>query len=82
MSEKLEIPRLSRKHYSALEKIFAAEIGNRLPLQSRAKVFKELESGGLVQPYERRFGADRFGEIRVSGWALTDVGRLIFCANC
>lgn len=66
----------------ALEKVFAAEINDRLPLQSRAKIFHRLSDEGLVAPMERSFGAGRFGAITVTGWQLTHAGRLLYCSSC
>lgn len=81
MAEVIEIERLTKRYFSALEKVFAAEIEGRLPLQSKAKVYAELEKEGFVERYERRF-CDRFGEMVFSGWCLTHAGRLTFCMNC
>lgn len=78
MSEK----RLTKRWISALERIYCAEIHDRLPLQSKAKVFNELAAEGLVEPYVREFGIDRFGTITVSGWALTQFGRFTYCLSC
>lgn len=82
MNEVIEVERLLKRHFAALERLFSAEIEDRLPLQSKAKVFKELESMGYAQEGERTFGRDRFRVIAVRGWNLTHAGRLTFCMNC
>ena len=73
MSEK----RVTKRWQKALEKIFEAEIYDRLPLQSKAKVFDELASEGMVKEYTRNFG-----RIEVRGWALTQYGRFTYCVCC
>jgi hypothetical protein len=73
---------VKKSHYKALERVFGAEIEGRLPLQSKAKVFEELEKEGMVERYTRRFGVDCFGEIAVTGWSLTQLGRLAYCLEC
>ena len=70
----------SGKVLAALEKVFAAEIEGRLPFQSKAKIFRDLENDGLVAPMERRFGG-RFPVV-VTGWQLTHAGRFMYCSSC
>ena len=70
------------KTIKALEKVWAAEIENRLPFQSKAAIYKKLCDDGLVEPMERHFGGDRFGAIIVKGYQLTHAGRLIYCSSC
>lgn len=62
---------------AALERVFAAEIHNRLPFQSKAMIYGRLCADGLVEPMERKFWA-----VTVTGYALTDWGRLVYCENC
>ena len=64
---------------NALERIWTAEIHGRLPLQSKAKIFAELEKQGLVMFGTERLGADRCGPIEISGWFLTHAGRFLYC---
>lgn len=82
MSELVEIPRLRKNEYAALEKVFAAEIENRLPFQSRAKIFKQLADDDLLEFVTGSLGRDRFGSLEVSGYTLTHAGRWVFCAHC
>lgn len=66
----------------ALEKVFAAEIEDRLPFQSKAKIFRQLCDEGMLEAMERKFGSDRFGAITVCGYQLTHAGRLLYCSSC
>jgi hypothetical protein len=70
----------TKAELSALEKVFAAEIENKLPFQSRAAIFTKLCEKRLIQPMEIKFGG-RFPVI-VSGWQLTHLGRIIYCSAC
>lgn len=72
----------TKAELAALEKVFGAEISDRLPFQSKAKIFQKLSDDGLVEPMERRFAGDRFGAIVVNGWQLTHAGRLTYCLSC
>lgn len=64
----------------ALEKVFAAEIDDRLPFQSKAAIFQRLCDEGLIEPMERTFGG-RFA-VTVKGWQLTHAGRIMYCSSC
>lgn len=68
---------MKKCHHKALEKIFAAEIEGRLPLQSKAAVFKELEILGYAKN-----DSEKWGNVTVSGWYLTQLGRLAYCMEC
>ena len=72
---------MTKAELNALEKVFAAEIDNRLPFQSKAKIFQRLCDDGYLQPMERRFGAG-WSSINVTGYQLTHLGRLTYCASC
>ena len=67
---------------NALEKVFAAEIEDRLPFQSKAKIFRRLCDEGMLEPMTRQFKGDRFGAITVSGYQLSHAGRLEYCLSC
>lgn len=71
---------ITRRALSALEKVFAAEVEDRLPFQSRAKVYSELCADGLVKSMQRIYGG-RF-PVTVSGYQLTHAGRIIYCESC
>jgi hypothetical protein len=71
----------------ALEKIWLAEVENRLPFQSKAEIYRRLEREGLVRfDGETIYGKGRSPidriPIRVEGWYLTHPGRLLYCASC
>ena len=72
---------MTKRWFDALEKVFAAEIKGVLPFQSKAKVYDELEADGCVAPVTRTFG-DRWPRVTVSGWALTERGRILYCESC
>lgn len=63
-----------------LEKVFNAEIYDKLPFQSKAGGYQKLAELGMVE----------FGEIvlpgrfpvTVSGWYLTHLGRYTYCKAC
>ena len=84
MSEKevIEVPRLRKAEMDALGRVFEAEIEDRLPLQSKAKIFEQLKADGFVEFTTINRGRDRFGSIDVKGYVLTHAGRLTFCMNC
>lgn len=69
-----------KAHLQILEKVFEAEINDRLPFQKKAKVMAEMETLGLVEPMQRVLGG-RF-PVHLSGWALTHAGRIAYCETC
>lgn len=73
---------MNKRHHNALERVFAAEIEGRLPLQSKARVYEELERLGYVKLDTETMWRDRFGGVSVSGWYLTQLGRLAYCMEC
>jgi len=58
----------SLKVMAALERVFAAEIDNRLPFVSKAAIYRKLLEAGLL----RR---------RAPGYRLTPIGRQLYCSN-
>lgn len=71
----------TKAELNALEKVFAAEIEGRLPFQSKARVFRQLEEDGLLEPMVRIVGNDRF-RVTVTGYQLTHAGRFLYCSSC
>ena len=57
-----------------MEKVFAAEIENRLPFQTKAAIMERMEAGGLVEPMKVRMSG-----CTVEGWQLTHRGRIQYC---
>lgn len=75
---------MNKKKFNALEKLFSASIesgvekDDRLSIvQSRAKIYKELESEGLC---ESVIWQDEM--LRVSGYVITHKGHFVYCENC
>lgn len=75
----IEMP--NKSEIAALEKVWIAEVEDRLPFQSKAKIYKQLLDDGLVQENSRSFGSG-WSAITVSGYALTHAGRLLYCSRC
>jgi hypothetical protein len=71
---------VNKIHLKALEQIYKAEIEQRLPLQSRSRVYDDLRDAGLVEHGQNTIGG-RFPVV-VSGWYLTQAGRLAYCLGC
>lgn len=79
---------MKKSHMNALGKVFASEIDQamkpkgipRFPFQSKANVFAELEVLGLVKR-ETVILPGQF-RVEITGWALTEVGRMSYCAEC
>lgn len=68
--------KLSKKQKDALGLAIACEAMVGRPVQSRAKVYKELAAEGLVRPE-----AFKVKGIDVEGWKITDRGRSIYWQN-
>lgn len=66
----------------ALENVFAAEIENRLPFQSKAAIYKRLRDQGLVQDMVVTFGQGEAFAATVRGYQLTHAGRITYCLSC
>jgi hypothetical protein len=71
---------MNKKTLKALEKVFLAEIENRLPFQSKAKIYRKLADEGLIL-YGEGVISGRF-PVRIKGFILTDYGRYIYCDSC
>jgi hypothetical protein len=73
--------RLNKHDFELLGRVFQAWIENRLPAQiGKSKAVLSLQDRGYIEPYTRTLPG-RF-TVTVSGWALTDAGRLAYCQNC
>lgn len=79
--KKAELAALEKLFVYEINQAFAKGVARYLPMQSRAKVYAELEADGLVRRVERRIGSDRLG-CTVRGWELTHAGRLGYCMTC
>ena len=72
---------MTKAELKALERVFEAEIHNRLPFQSKAAIFNRLEAEGYLQPMTRTYGLG-LSNMTVKGYGLTHAGRLTYCASC
>lgn len=73
---------LTKRQWELLGRVFEREINGALYQSRRGRAYDDLADDGLVVHTELTLGADRFGPIRVEGWALTERGRLLYCAHC
>ena len=73
---------LNKKCFDALEAVFAAEVDDRLPFQSKAKIYADLHQAGYIEPFTRVFGAGERFPVTVSGYVLTHAGRYAYCSAC
>lgn len=71
---------MSKKEFDALGKVFEREIVGSV-LQSKAKIYAQLEAAGLIQKVTKHFGVDRFGAIEVQGYVLTLAGNYAYCTD-
>lgn len=76
-------PMTTKRALRALENVFAAEIDNRLPFQSKAAIYKQLRDEGLLQDMEI-VKEDKYMRwpITLRGYQLTHAGRLTYCLSC
>ncbi len=72
---------MTKRRHDALGRVLMAEIEDRLPFQSKARVYAELHEEGMLEPYSAAFGLPPF-RVKVHGWALTERGRLLYCEAC
>ena len=72
--------RLTKRDLAVLEKAFAAEIADWLPMQTRSKRAPQLVASGHLEEIERHLGG-RFPVV-VRGYALTQRGHLVYCESC
>ena len=70
-----------RRTMMVLERVWEAEINNRLPFQSKAKACLDLCEEGLLLPMERTFGTGG-SAVTAHGFQLTHAGRFLYCSNC
>ena len=66
----------------ALEQVFAAEIADRLPFQSNAKLFATLVTEGLLAVDTVVVGHGMRFPVTVTGYCLTHAGRYAYCMSC
>lgn len=71
---------MKKRYLDMLERVFVAEINDRLPFQSKRKIMLELAAEGYIQPMTTILPG-RF-PVRIEGWELTHLGRLSYCTTC
>ncbi len=76
---------MTKSELAILEKAFAAEIDGALSgglrlFQSRSKVAKHLVAEGYLREVTEHHGGVM--RVRVTGYELTEVGRLAYCLSC
>ena len=71
---------MTKREFDLLEEVFSCEMLGNL-YQKNSKLAKELESEGYLVHCEKSLGRDRFGEIVVSGYALTLQGNHAYCSS-
>lgn len=75
---------ISKQQLRILEKVFLAEIEDRLPCQfmrkSQVDVVKALVRQNLIAPMTITIPG-RF-PVEVSGYQLTHAGRFLYCSQC
>ena len=61
-----------------LEKVWMAEVENRLPFQTKSAIMKRLQADGLVERLKITLGG--WPPVTVDGWQLTHAGRFYYCS--
>ena len=80
---------LTKRQLAALERLFVAHIQSAEEksepvaiVQSKAKVFQELEHDGLAEFVTWRGFPVAGNTITVKGWVLTTKGHIAYCESC
>ena len=73
---------LTKRQWTALGRIFEREAGGLGVLESKSLTYTELAVEGCVERCTFDLGRDRFGPLVVTGWALTERGRFMYCEAC
>ncbi len=75
---------MTKAELNVLERIFAAEVANRLPFQFGKRlapaVALKLESEGYISRSSTTLPG--VFHIRIDGWQLTALGHLTYCVSC
>lgn len=76
---------MNAKDLKLLERVFEAEIssainGGPYVAQIKSKRMLDLEKEGYVQRHTEVLGG-RF-PLKISGWILTELGRVTYCMSC
>ena len=68
---------MTKAEMQMLEKVWLAEVENRLPFQTKSKVAQKLVDDGMLQP-----DVTTISGIKIEGFALTHAGRFTYCNSC
>lgn len=68
---------MNKKQLALLEKVFAAEVEDALPYQTKSKLAQEMCTSGFLEPLQVKMGL-----ATVTGYALTHAGRIKYCESC
>jgi hypothetical protein len=79
--KKAELAALEKLFVHEINRAFATGLAAQCPMQSRAKVFRDLADVGMVERVARVIGTGR-NAVTVPGWELTHAGRYAYCATC
>lgn len=71
---------MTKVDLNILERIFQAEIENRLPAQLKSKHLDRMWREGFVYPLTITLPGPF--PVNVKGWALTERGRVAYCESC
>ena len=75
--------KLSKCDLELLGQVFLREIQGTLPAQiGQSKAVKSLHERGYIVPLTRTLASSSPFAVKVSGWELTEAGRLVYCQNC
>jgi hypothetical protein len=73
--------KLTKRDFELLQRVFKAEIENRLPAQiGGSKAVALLQERGYIEPLTRTLSGPF--PVTIHGWVLTHAGRFIYCQNC
>jgi hypothetical protein len=74
---------MNKQNMKLLGEISGCEVSVHLPYQSKNKQYKKLEEEGYCEFVARKIHFDdNLPPMTVSGWELTEKGRIEYCLNC
>lgn len=75
------VPKIRKVHLDLLERVFSAEIEDRLPAQiGQSKAVTWLHKNGYIEPMTVTLGGGL--PVRIDGWNFTEKGRVAYCESC
>ena len=67
---------MTKAELQMLEKVWIAEVEDRLPFQTKSKVALKLVEDQMLQPVETVMSG-----IKIAGYELTHAGRFYYCST-